>query len=89
MDANVAVFSFTQLFNACRDRGMKARLYLFDDGQTVEVSSLPGGEQLLRVTATWGDHYTATDLAAKTLMDKGLLTVFDLAGTADARTDPR
>lgn len=62
---------------ACRKHGMRARLYIFDGGETVEVSQDSDGAQVLRVTAEHGDPFTAPEVAAKELMERGLLSMFD------------
>jgi ribosome-associated translation inhibitor RaiA len=79
MDREI-VIPFGNLLNACAKHGMKARLYIFDGGETVEVSENVEGRQVLRVTAEHGDPYTASEMAAKQLMERGLLTMFDFEG---------
>lgn len=74
------VIPFGNLLAACRKNGMRARLYIFDGGETVEITQDSDGVQLLRVTAEHGDPYTASEFAAKVLMERGLLSMFDFEG---------
>jgi hypothetical protein len=73
------VYTFAQLYAACSKVGLKARLYLFDGGQTVEITDARG-TQLIRDTEMWGDPIAVTDRVAKTLMERDLVTVFDFVG---------
>lgn len=59
------------LYQVCADNGLTARLHQHDSGQTVTISS--GTKELCRVSAEWGDPYTASDLAAQWLIDKNKL----------------
>jgi hypothetical protein len=73
------VIPFGNLLNACRKHGMKARLYIFDGGETVEVTDAEG-KQLLRTTAMWGDRPSASEQAALSLMKQDLIWVGDFEG---------
>jgi hypothetical protein len=72
---------FGNLRMACVKRGLKARLYVFDGGNTVEVTDAEG-KQLCRTTAEHGDPISATLQAAKLLMEQGHLTMFDFEWSA-------
>jgi len=74
--ADVQVYTFRELQTACANRGLNARLHIFDNGDTVIVSDLQGNE-ILRATAEHGDRFTSTDMAAKTLMERGAISIFD------------
>lgn len=73
------VYSFQQVRTAAAMHNIKARLYLFDDGQTIELTDATG-RQIARITALWGDDYTAPEMAAKWLMEHTTTTVFDFVG---------
>jgi len=74
------VIPFGNLRNACAKHQLKARLYLFDGGETVEITDEPMGRQIARITAEHGDPGTASEQAAKWLMEHNYLTVFDFEG---------
>ena len=74
------VIPFGNLLAACRKHQMRARLYIFDGGETIEITQDSDGAQLLRVTAEHGDPYTAAEFTAKVLMERGLLSMFDFEG---------
>lgn len=70
------VYTFPELHAACSAKGLKARLYLFDGGQTIEIADSEG-KQLIRDTEQWGDPIAVVDRVAKTLMERSLISVFD------------
>jgi len=70
------VYTFANVRQACLRYQMNARLYLFDAGETIEISSAIDGRQMARITSLWGDP-SAADQAAKWLMDNSIATVFD------------
>jgi hypothetical protein len=74
------VIPFGNLLNACRKHGLKARLYLFDGGETVEVSDGETGKQIVRSTAMWGERPSASEQAALYLMKQDLVWVGDFEG---------
>ena len=74
------VIPFGNLLKACSKHALKARLYIFEGGETVEVTDVATGRQIARVTAEYGDAGTASEQAAKWLMEHGYLTVFDFEG---------
>jgi hypothetical protein len=74
--ADVQVYTFLELQKACANRGLHARLHIFEGGETVEVTDLEG-KQILRSTAEYGHPASAVDMTAKSLFEKGLLTPFD------------
>jgi hypothetical protein len=75
------VIPYGALRNACLKHQLTARLYIFDGGETVEITDdANGGTQLLRETALHGDDHSASEGAAKWLMENGYLTMFDFEG---------
>jgi hypothetical protein len=81
-----AIYTFPIIYEACKAKGLKARLYQFDCGQTIEVASMPAGKQLCRITAMCDDETQAADRVAMWLMNYRYLTVLDLANaSANAR----
>ena len=80
MPTDKVVIPFGNLRNACLKHDLKARLYIFEGGETVEVSDVATGRQIARVTAMYGDTATASEQAAKWLMEHGYVTVLDFEG---------
>lgn len=74
------VIPFGALRNACAKHLLKARLYIFDGGETVEVSEQTMGRQIARVTALHGDAETASVMAARWLLEHEYLTTADFEG---------
>lgn len=79
-DTDKIVIPFGALYNACAKKNMRARLYIFDGGETVEVSDLAMGRQIARTTSMHGDAASASEQAAKWLMEHKYLTLFDFEG---------
>lgn len=73
------VYNFAAVRTAAERHNIKARLYLFEDGQTVELTT-PDGHQIARITSIWGDKASASEMAAKWLMEETTVTVFDFVG---------
>ena len=73
------VYNFAAVRTAAARHNIKARLYLFDGGETVELTT-PDGQQIARITQMWGDSATASEAAAKWLMEETTVTVFDFVG---------
>ena len=78
------VYTFAAVRSAAAKYDIRARLYLFDGGETIELTN-PRGDQLARITSEWGDP-AASDQTAKWLMENAAVTVFDF-GIADASAD--
>jgi len=70
---------FGNLRKACAKHGLNARLYIFDGGETVEITDSEG-KQIVRSTAEHGDAGTASEQAALYLMNAGRITMFDFEG---------
>ena len=73
------VYKFADVRTAAARHNIKARLYLFDGGETVELTNVHG-VQLARVTSQWGDEASAPELAALWLMENTTTSVFDFVG---------
>jgi hypothetical protein len=71
------VYTFAEVSRAASKHGIRLRSYLFDGGETVEVTTAHG-DQMARITSLWGDP-SATDKAAKWLMENTPVSVFDFA----------
>ena len=72
--------AFGTLRNACLAHGFRARLYLFEGGETVEISDDKNGTQIVRATYEHGDDKTASSQAAERMIEMGLLTAADFEG---------
>jgi hypothetical protein len=71
------VYTFPEVRAAAAKANIRARLYMFDAGVTIELTSAQG-DQLARITSLHGDP-SAPDQTAKWLMENTTLTVFDFA----------
>jgi len=71
------VYTFAQVSKAASRYGIRVRSYLFDGGETIEVTRA-NGDQMARITSLWGDP-SAPDQTAKWLMSEGIASVFDFA----------
>jgi len=80
MPERALVIPFGNLRNACLKHGMNARLYLFDGGETVEVTEDATGAQIIRSTAMHGDLPSASEQAALYLLNADLVWVGDFEG---------
>jgi hypothetical protein len=72
--------AFGTLRNACLAHGFKARLYIFEGGETVEIADDKNGAQIVRTTAMHGDDVAAATLAAAQMIDMHLLSLADFEG---------
>jgi hypothetical protein len=78
-----AIYTFKQLYAACEDRGLHARLHVFDCGETIYVYD--GATLVVRITAECGDTFVAADRAARWLLEHKWLSAQDMKrASADA-----
>lgn len=72
------VYNWHAVHTAAKRHMINARKYMFDGGETIELSDQQG-KQLLRATSYWGD-IPAAEVAAKWLMQHTTVTIVDFLG---------
>ena len=72
--------AFGTLRNACLAHGFRARLYLFEGGETVEITDDKNGTQIVRTTYEHGDDKDASSQAAERMVEMQLLSFADFEG---------
>jgi hypothetical protein len=85
-DGRKVVIPFGNLRTTAAKHNLKARLYIFDSGETVEISDATG-KQLARITAIHGDAATASEMAGKWLIDNHYVTLADFDGLVTVAGD--
>lgn len=73
------VIAFGNLRDTAAKHSVRARLNIFDGGESVELTD-PFGKQLCRVTGLYGDEHTAVELAGLWLIEHGYVTMDDFNG---------
>ena len=76
----VPQITFRMLHRAAVEQGFKVRLYIFEGGETVEVSDSKTGAQIVRTTSMHGDDVTAAAQATEQMIAMHLLSATDFEG---------
>jgi len=71
--------AFGNLYQACIKHDLRARLHIFDGGQTLYVTRADG-VPVFQWSSEWGDALSPVDEAAEWLMDNGYIEATDLEG---------